>query len=139
MKIELEPRYRNNDTCYVHWLKALPFFANPRGVLVHRVKHAQTILHGGIRSHDHVNYWCGNGCNAHGLRGWTDRPDRTQVLCEKCEQAAVDAGMPASDELAGRHVHVGRAKAVRTCCHGIDSAGEVTVEVTGEDENAGVG
>lgn len=124
MKIEVEPRHRTHDEAYVHWVKVVPFFANPRGVLVHRVRHACTIVHDGKLSHNHASYWCGNGCNSHGLDGWTESPEQNQVLCQKCEQMAVAAGMPPADELAGRHVHVGRAKAVRTCCPAVNSEGK---------------
>ena len=45
-------------------------------------------------------------------------PPDDKLLCEACELSAVLAGLPSAYELAGRHVHLGRIKAVRVCCVG---------------------
>lgn len=45
-------------------------------------------------------------------------PPDDKLLCEACERNAVLAGLPSADELAGRHVHLGKIKAVQTCCVG---------------------
>ena len=45
-------------------------------------------------------------------------PPADKLLCEACERSAVLAGLPSADELAGRHVHIGKIKAVQTCCVG---------------------
>ncbi len=39
-----------------------------------------------------------------------------KILCERCEDAAVKAGLPSADELSGRPVHKGGVVAVATCC-----------------------
>ena len=45
-------------------------------------------------------------------------PPADKLLCEACERNAVLAGLPSAYELAGRHVHLGKIKAVQTCCMG---------------------
>jgi len=134
MKIELLDRTRSegwqkSDSIeIVVWRKAVPFFQNPRGVMLHRVRSVETLIHklehpevyskGFRQPYNAIRYWCGNTTLARGTAGWTEFPDDQHVLCERCEQIAVKAGYPPADELAGRHVHVGRAKAFRTCCVG---------------------
>ena len=111
-------RYQNESSPeraarVVNWKKALPFFFNPRGVLIHRVRWASTILYDGTVSHHSAHYWCGNS----GLRGtFLAEPLEDQLLCQFCEARAVAARQPSADQLCGRHIHVGRAKAVQTCC-----------------------
>ena len=104
----------------VNWLKAAPFYYNRRGVLYHRVKAASSHLEvDGTIHHESVGYWCGNGCCA--TNGFfTDLrqgPIDSIVVCERCEYMATRAGLPSTDTLALRHIHVGRAKAIRTCCN----------------------
>ena len=101
----------------LYWLKSLPFVANPRGRLTHRVRYAKTNRRrNGSRSHDTVSYWCGNGCHSPPLEAFYAVPPETRLLCHICEAKAVAAGEKTADELAGRHVHVGKLKAHRTCC-----------------------
>jgi hypothetical protein len=99
----------------VNWKKCVPFFFNPRGVLVHRIRFATTYLNDGKVRHHSAHYWCGNT----GLRGeFLELPLEGQLLCILCEAKAVAFGQPSADQLCGRHIHVGRAKAVQTCCIG---------------------
>jgi hypothetical protein len=47
---------------------------------------------------------------------FTDSPSDGLVLCERCEAIAVDNGQMSADDICCRHVHIGRTKAVVTCC-----------------------
>jgi len=96
----------------VAWTKSLPFMVNPRAILVHRVRSAESHLRDGRWSHDVATYWCGN----HGRGEFTDNPPEGRLLCAFCEARAVAAGEKTADELAGRHVHTGTLKANRSCC-----------------------
>lgn len=120
-KIKCE--YREPHPLSIHttivWIRAAPFYFNSRGVLTHRVKSARSHLRDdGSVKHSSVDYWCGNGCcatNGH----FTDLRSgdiSKVVVCERCERMAVAAGEDITDDIAQRHVHVGRAKAVITCC-----------------------
>lgn len=120
---KIKCQYREPHPLSIHativWLRAAPFYFNARGLLTHRVKSAQSHLRGdGSVRHSSVNYWCGNGCcatNGH----FTDlRKENTTwvVVCERCERMAVTAGEPTTDDIAQHHVHIGRAKAIVTCC-----------------------
>ena len=44
-----------------------------------------------------------------------------KLALQQPKRNAVLAGMPPADKLAGRHVHLGRIKAVQTCCVGAPS------------------
>lgn len=100
-----------------HWLKsALPFFANPRGKLIHRVKSVTVYCNGETFSHYHVDYECGGGANAHDLNDNSADPPKNRLLCELCEFKAIQRRQKPADELAGRHVHKGRMVPQQTCC-----------------------
>lgn len=101
---------------HIQWKKSPPFFVNPRGILIHRVRSLTTHLHRGGDSHEHVDYYCGSGANTRGAEGFTSNPPKARLLCERCEEKAIEAGQQTADELTGRHVHVGRLRAFRTCC-----------------------
>lgn len=101
------------------WTKSPPFVVNPRGKLIHRVRHVSTYIFDGKESHVHVTYLCGNGCNLE-LRSVNDAlvsdPPDDMLLCSFCEDRAARAELPTGDELAGRHVHRGILVARQTCC-----------------------
>lgn len=97
----------------VYWKKSLPFAVNPRGVLIHRVKYAISFRnYDGSISHESAHYWCNN----FGRVKFFADPPQDKMLCTFCEARAVAAGQLPADQLAGRHVHIGRAKAVQLCC-----------------------
>lgn len=109
--------HRDND-CHLPWKRALPFHVNPRGILIHRVRDATTMWYRdtlGFGPHEAFGYYCGGQANGSG-KDLTDNPPAIRLLCERCEAAAIAAGQISADELAGRHVHVGRVKPFRTCC-----------------------
>ncbi len=99
------------------WRMTLPFNVNPRGIFVHRVRCAGSILEhdGHQHSHDWAHYWCGNQTCGEGV-SLTDSPPDDRLLCARCEAMAVAAGQPTADELLGRHIHIGSARVVRECC-----------------------
>jgi len=124
-KLELREHKTHPDfkRTYITWASCLPFVENTRGILIHRPKSAATInIH--KQPHNVIHYWCGNGVSDSKNLTLLDVPPDGSILCELCEQNAVYAGLPSADSLAGRHVHKGRLKAVKTCgCR--DHGGEV--------------
>lgn len=99
------------------WSSCAPFVENSRGVLIHRPRSAQTItIH--REPHKAIHYWCGNGVAGKRNLTFLAAPPDDKLLCEACERNAVLAGLPSAYELAGRHVHLGKIKAVQTCCVG---------------------
>lgn len=99
------------------WTSCLhPFVENSRGVLVHRPRSGTTYnLH--KVPHIAVSMWCGHTTTGDGKHlTFLPAPPDGKVLCARCEAAAVEAGLPTADELAGKHVHVGGVRAVITCC-----------------------
>jgi hypothetical protein len=106
---------------YIGWTRALPFAVNPRGVLVHRVRHVTTHLRNGVESHNSMHYLCGNGC-CFELDSEDDvlvsDPPADRLLCQRCEDVAQRNSLPSGDQLAGRHVHRGVLVPKQTCCGG---------------------
>lgn len=96
------------------WGKAAPFFINPRGILLHRVHSVTSYGFNRRFTHYAVRYWCGNGTTADGE--FTDDPPESRLLCSVCEAVAVGRGQATSESIAGHHVHIGKLRAVRTCC-----------------------
>lgn len=98
------------------WKYGPPFFLSPYGILVHRVRDAMTMIRAwSPRPTHHAHYWCGN--QGHGeADDFLFVPPETRIVCAACEKFAVSHGEPTSDEIVGHHVHVGRLRAVRTCC-----------------------
>jgi hypothetical protein len=98
------------------WKACKPFVENPRGTLIHRPREAMTYcLH--RLPHIGVTFWCGMATtDDKGRLTFLDAPPDGSIVCERCEAAAVKAGLPGADELAGKHVHKGRTVAVATCC-----------------------
>lgn len=106
------------------WVQSPPFAVNPRGILVHRVRHVTMICwadtgYRGKSTHHHATYLCGNGTNFNGSQIddilVSDPPDE-RLLCTFCEARAKQMKLPTGDTLAGRHVHRGRLIPEQTCC-----------------------
>lgn len=115
MLVDLE-KPRHISAKQAPWKACLPFVDNSRGMLLHRPRNGSTY---NIHKHPHiaVQFWCGMVVTASdGHLSFTDSPPEEKILCEKCEAAAVANGLPSASELAGKHVHIGRTKAVITCC-----------------------
>lgn len=119
-KLRIKPHPRSGYMPHKYWTRAFPFNANPRGILVHRVRSGLSFFVDGKHSHDAVDYWCGNMTNGEGV-SMVAVPPKDRLVCSVCEALAVAAGEPSSDKLVGRHVHIGRLKAVRECCRECDS------------------
>jgi hypothetical protein len=115
VKLKIDKWPMNADRHVVHWSHALPFVINHRGILIHRVRTAKSHRRHGRHSHDSVGYWCGNGKGGDVIK-LLELPPADRLLCAYCEARAVAAGEPTADHLAGRHVHVGKLRAIRTCC-----------------------
>lgn len=93
---------------------SVPFIKANRGVLTHRVKHGafHKSLHG--MSHASICY-CGLPLFPH-KSTLMDAPQPDQIVCRRCEAAAINDGRPSSSEMAGYHIHVGGVKAFADCC-----------------------
>ena len=106
------------------WRLARPFFLNPRGVLIHRVRSVTTYSWEGKPSHHAVVYWCGN-CATFAIgqedAQLLDAPPAKRLLCVYCEARATATGRPTADTMVGKHVHKGVMRAHRTCCCGTDN------------------
>lgn len=115
LKLSLERSEDPLDRVALVWTTCLPFIENSRGVLIHRPRRVTT-----YKVHDYphlaINYYCGNGTT--GTKNMTFLSDvpEGKLLCGYCEARAVMAGLPSTDELCGRHVHLGKVIGVQTCC-----------------------
>lgn len=98
----------------INWKATLPFVENTRAYLIHRPMSVTTFRH--FRNpHLAVYCYCGNGfCGTKNLT-FLSAPQESSVVCARCENAAIAAGLPSSSELAGRHVHTGGLKVVLDC------------------------
>lgn len=105
--------YGRMHGCYVIE-EAPPFVLNSRAILIHRARWA--VIHHVEEEPRHcsVHLWCGNSFNR--TITFIEDVPRDRILCERCEMIAVLNGQLPADELCGRHVHVGRLRAFRTCC-----------------------
>jgi hypothetical protein len=107
----------------VHWTACEPFVENSRAVLIHRVRYVTTHkISPRWPAHLAVYGWCGNGMTGTTKFTFLSEPPDGSIVCARCEDAAVDAGLPSSLQLVGKHVHTGGVVAVRRCCeaaHGI--------------------
>lgn len=120
MKVTLKGSRRpphTTATQWMPWTASKPFVENTRAVLVHRPKHVTTHNLGmGRKSHISVSAWCGNVATGTKKFTFLDAPADGLLVCARCEEKALAAGLPTSSELAGRHVHLGRVVPERTCC-----------------------
>lgn len=117
LKLPLEIRdYQQSKHKIFPWSSCSPFVENSRGMLIHRPRSGATYnLH--RKPHISVSFWCGMATASSGTNlTFLTSPPEDKILCARCEAAAVAKGLPSADELAGRHVHVGRTVAVVTCC-----------------------
>lgn len=115
IKFPLEQKPRH-DTHEFPWASCAPFVENSRGTLIHRPRSGSTYnLH--KKPHIGVRFWCGMSVatDKNNLTFLAAPPDG-RIVCGRCETIAVEKGLPAADELAGRHVHKGRTVALATCC-----------------------
>lgn len=107
-------RCGNGALTSMQWKKALPFYLNPRGLLIHRVESVTTYFLHGKRSHIAVTYLCNNSTTADGE--FLAKPPAGRLVCHSCELFAKKKRKPSADQLVGRHVHVGRIRVEQACC-----------------------
>lgn len=105
----------------ISWTSCQPFIENSRAVLIHRPRKVATLRTSEkYKSHIGMQCWCGNGFSGSKKFTFLDAPPDGKLLCARCEENAVAAGLPTSEQLVGRHVHTGKVVAVQVCC------GEIT-------------
>lgn len=120
-----EPRHDYTDDERMdqyNYGQGAPFFFNPRGLLVHRVRSVFQLEWNdpGVYFYGEpwwiVEYWCENS-------GRTDKHDNgliwtpgDKLVCARCEANAVKAREKTSDQIVGRHVHIGALRPHRLCC-----------------------
>ena len=99
------------------WKTCLPFVDNSRAILIHRPRMVTT-YDTQKKPHQAIENWCGS------TQSGTDKftfshtiIDGDKLLCARCENNAVEAGLPSADAIVGRHVHVGRVVPIQACCN----------------------
>jgi len=96
-------------------LACLPFVDNSRGVLIHRPRYA-CLYSGWGEPYMAIRFHCGLAiCGGKNIT-FLEQPPQDKFVCHKCELNATAKGHTTSSQLTGRHVHVGRIKAVQLCC-----------------------
>jgi hypothetical protein len=121
MKIALQAKYSSNPWTVpkLRWKESAPFLLNERAQLIHRPRYVTG--HQLTNHQPHLAVWCycGSGFTGRKELAFIDEPPSNSIVCRRCEEAAVLAGLPSSEELAGRHIHVGGVKAFADCCPGV--------------------
>lgn len=110
------PKYKDKmNPQYLYWKSCLPFVENRLGVLIHRPKRVHTLVaHHGFRNLA-IETWCGNSQNGMDKFTFLSAPPDGKVVCARCEMMAIENGLLSSDDIVGRHVHIGHVKPVITC------------------------
>lgn len=121
--ITLEKAKRESGWAYMVITQCKPFVRNLRAKLIHGPKHSEVYKCGNRRPHLAITCYCGSSFTAGEKMSFIDAPDQEEIVCARCEEAAVNSGKPTSDELAGRHVHIGGIKAFKMCCGGVSHEG----------------
>ena len=122
MRIALEVKRWTNPLVrgpIAMWRDSEPFVENKRGLLIHRPRFVKIHKNGNRPAHMSVEYYCGNSVTDDAKRAklaFISEPPSDALLCAVCEQRAIMAGLPTSISIVGRHVHVGKLKAIRVCC-----------------------
>ena len=104
--------------------QAAPFFINPNGVLVHRVRALYRLSVVGSEREPWyiVDYWCGNVGRSDDVDEDLAFDPGKLLVCARCETLAVSRGEATSSKLAGRHVCVGVCRPMNLCLlHGESS------------------
>jgi hypothetical protein len=101
----------------IPWVSCLPFVENSRGMLVHRPRFVCTHKIGPKwPAHIAINCWCGNTMTGNQKFTFLDAPQESAIVCARCEDNAVAAGLMPSSAIVGRHVHTGGVIAKTRCC-----------------------
>lgn len=99
------------------WLSSEPFVVNSQGVLVHRPKTISVHRLLGKQYLAVTNY-CNLSFTGTKKFTFTSLLDDDRVVCCRCEENAIKAGLPSSSKIVGGHAHIGGVKAVKFCCKG---------------------
>ncbi len=98
------------------WASSKPFVENRRGILIHRPKSVMTYKAHWGETYPIIDYWCGASANGTDKFTFLDEPPHEKLVCARCEIEATRHNVPPSEQVVGRHVHVGSVVGVRTCC-----------------------
>lgn len=122
MRTALEVRPRGRWTGdRIDWTSCQPFVENSRAVLIHRPRFVSLHKVGPKwPAHLAVGAWCGNTMTGTKKFTFLDEPPGGRIVCARCEEAATEAGFPASSQIVGRHVCTGGVVAVNRCCAATD-------------------
>lgn len=82
----------------------------PRIVVTHQISKK-------YRPHTSVTMWCGSTQSGTKKFTFLDAPPKGRIMCHRCEEKAIEAGLLSSSQLAGEHVHIGGVIAVAHCCN----------------------
>ena len=117
MSILLPLKRSKSKLPFLQWKSCLPFVENSRGVLIHRPRYVALYK---IHKYPHiaVGYWCKNGSTGDDNFTFLSIPPEGKLVCKHCEMNAVEAGLPSTDALAGKHIHLGIVVPQQTCCMG---------------------
>ncbi len=110
--------YKRGDTRLqqINYREAAPFFANPRGVLAHRVRSLTKLQFNDGRFHYVVEYYClGVSCHDRLLDEGLVYDPGQRLVCAHCERLALEQGKPTSSKIVGRHVCTGVCRPVNVC------------------------
>lgn len=116
LKLPLKKRATKPNYQHMAWSSCLPFIDNKMSLLIHRPREVST-FNSLRKSHIAIKAFCGNTfCGTDKFTFLASLSESGKLLCERCEINAVIKGLPSAFELNGKHVHLGKVKAVRTCC-----------------------
>lgn len=123
MKLPLQTKYDDNPykTPLFRWKESEPFLFNERARLIHRPRYVSGHKCGNRPPHIAVWCYCGGGFTGREELIFIDVPPDNGVVCRRCEEKAVELGLPSSEELVGRHVHIGGVK-VFADCHDLEAS-----------------
>lgn len=115
MKVPLE-KDGSSVVPFIHWTYSKPFVENRQGLLIHRPKHVKLRDPKHWRAFLVVKHWCGSQSCGTDKFTFLDEPPAGKLVCARCEDECIKEGLPTSDELVGRHVHVGGIIGIQRCC-----------------------
>jgi len=130
MKVALDKpknltKMRNYAGTIVPWIACKPFVENSLAVLIHRPRSVATHKIGERwPAHISVSCWCGNTMSGTKKFTFLDAPSDEMIVCARCEDNAMQVGLPSSSDLAGKHVHTGGVVAEMRCCASAIRKGE---------------
>lgn len=117
LPLKLRKKHPHDETLKqqpIDWKATLPFLENTRGYLIHRPVSVTTYRHW-IKPHIAAQCYCGITFSGDKNLSFLSVPPENGVVCQRCEDIAVSAGLPSSSSLAGKHVHTGGLKVVLSC------------------------